>query len=90
MDLCKVNFCISKLFIQFNTGSCCVNITSGVNIYLYVCVSLLVPVYPVCICVSDIKSEYHTQQGGAVTKVPKLTKFRSIISLTKINTLDMA
>ena len=31
-DLCKVNFCISNSFIQFNRGSCCVQIASIVNI----------------------------------------------------------
>ena len=31
---CKVNFYISKLFIQCNTGSCSVHIIVGVNIYL--------------------------------------------------------
>ena len=31
-DLCKVNFCISKLFIQCNTSRCCVHVTGGVNI----------------------------------------------------------
>ena len=40
VDLCKVHVCISKLFIQCNTGSCCVHITGGVNIYLYVCKSI--------------------------------------------------
>ena len=37
-DLSKVNFCISSLSIQCNTGSCCVHVTGGVNIYL--CVSV--------------------------------------------------
>ena len=40
VDLWKVNFCISKFFIQCNTGSCCVQITDGVNMYLYVCQSV--------------------------------------------------
>ena len=51
VDLCKVNFCISKLLIQCNTGSCCVHITGGVNMYLYLYLRLLVPVCPVCVCV---------------------------------------
>ena len=57
VDLCSVNFCIIKLFIQCNTGSCCANITGSVNIYLYVYVSLFVPVYPVfvCLCVYPIR-----------------------------------
>ena len=56
-----INFCISKLFIQCDTRSCCV--TGGVNIYLYVSVSLLVLcvlcVY-LCVCLSVryIKLEY--------------------------------
>ena len=37
VDLYKVNFCISKLFIQCNTDSCCVNIITGVNKYIYSC-----------------------------------------------------
>ena len=37
VDLYKVNFCISKLFIQCNTDSCCVNIMTGVNKYIYSC-----------------------------------------------------
>ena len=28
----EVNVCISKLFIQCNTGSCCMHITGSVNI----------------------------------------------------------
>ena len=51
-----INFCISKLFIQCDTRSCCVHITGGVNIYLYVSVSLLVLcvlcVY-LCVCLSS-------------------------------------
>ena len=48
----KYIFDISKLFIQCNTDSCCEHITSGVNIYLYGCVSLLAPVCTVCtVCV---------------------------------------
>ena len=35
-DLCKMNFFISKLFIQCDTGSCCVHVTGGVNIYLQI------------------------------------------------------
>ena len=30
VDRCKVNICISKLFIQCNTGSYCVHVASGV------------------------------------------------------------
>ena len=37
VDLCQKKFCISKLFIQCNTGSCCVHITGDINWYL--CVS---------------------------------------------------
>ena len=50
VDLWKVNFCISKFFIQCNTGSCCVQITDGVNMYLYVCQSVGLPVCLVCFC----------------------------------------
>ena len=57
-DLCKAHFCISKSFIQCNTGICCVHITDGANIYLYV--SVYWPMCPVCVfvCVSGIKSDY--------------------------------
>ena len=60
MDLHKLTLYISKLIIQSNTGSCCVRITGDVDIYLYVCVGLLVPVCLVCmfVYVSGIKSEY--------------------------------
>ena len=34
VDDCKVNFYISKLFIQCNTGSCSAHIIGGVNTYL--------------------------------------------------------
>ena len=50
-DLCKVNICINKLLIQCNTGTCCVYITGGVNIYLYVCIRLMVRVSCVCLSV---------------------------------------
>ena len=42
---------ISELSIQCHTHSDCERITSGVNIYLYGCVSLLAPQFAVCICV---------------------------------------
>lgn len=48
-DLGKVNFCINGLFIQCNIVSYCVHITGGVNRYGYVFVSLLIPVYLVCV-----------------------------------------
>ena len=49
-----------KLFIQCNTCSCCEHITGSINIKLYACVSPLVPVCAMCLCLSmcDIKSEY--------------------------------
>ena len=51
MNLCKINFCISKLFIQCNRFSCCVHITGGVNIYSYI-----VPVYHACVFVISNQS----------------------------------
>ena len=60
------------------------HITSGVNIYLYMRVSLLVPKCPLCVCVYYIKSKYHSQQDGVVIKVQRRGKFRSIVSLCKI------
>ena len=47
----KITFCISKLFIQNNTGSCCVDITVAVNINICICVCVCVCVF-VCVCVS--------------------------------------
>ena len=35
-DLCQINVFISKLFIQCDTGSCCVHVTGGVSIYLQI------------------------------------------------------
>ena len=46
----KCIFYISELFIQCDKDSCCEHITSGVNIYLYWCVSLLAPECVVCLC----------------------------------------
>ena len=46
-------FDISKLFIQCNKDSCYEHRTIGVNTYLNVCVSLLVPECAVSLCVSD-------------------------------------
>ena len=49
--LCKVNFkSASYSFSLVQVGSCCVLITDSVNIYLYMCVSLMVPMCPVCVC----------------------------------------
>ena len=50
----------SKLFIQCNTESFCEHITGSINIYLHACVSPLVPVCAMCLCLSmcDIKSEF--------------------------------
>ena len=60
-------FLVSELFMQFNKDSCCEHITSGVNIFLYGCASLLAPECAVCLCVftcvwvCDIKSEYQKE-----------------------------
>ena len=44
VDLCKVEFLyISGLFIQPNRDSCIKDIAGGVNIYFYMCTSLLAP-----------------------------------------------
>ena len=67
-DFCKVNFCVSKLFRQFNIDSCCVNKTGGVHVHLFMCVCVCVYVcvsvyWSLCVLcefvyVCDIKSEY--------------------------------
>lgn len=45
---------INELLIQCDTDSCCKHLIGDVNIHLYVCVILLVPVCPVyvfvCLC----------------------------------------
>ena len=56
VDLCRVDFCISKLFIQFSVIQvAAVRASQVVLTYIYMNVSLLVPVCPVCVCVCDIK-----------------------------------
>ena len=55
---------VSELSIQYYKDTFCEHITGGSNIYLYGCVILLTPECAmclcvlVCICISDIKSEY--------------------------------
>ena len=48
--LWKVNFWY-RWIIQCNPDSCWEHITGRVNVYLYGCVSLLAPVFAVCLCV---------------------------------------
>ena len=45
----KVNLCIKKLLIQCNTGNCCAQKISDINV-IYICVRILVLVCPVCVC----------------------------------------
>ena len=33
----NLHLCIRKLFIHYNTDSCCAYVTGGANMYLYVC-----------------------------------------------------
>ena len=49
-DLYKVIFCQQVILIWCDTGSCCEHLTGAANTYLYICVSLLVPVCRVCVC----------------------------------------
>ena len=51
-----------------------VHITSDVNIYLYVCVSLLIPVYALCVCLCVI-SDQSTNENHVIcdTLLPKHT-----------------
>ena len=53
--------------IQCNTDSCCEHIAGGVYIYLYGCVSLLVPDCAMYLCVCDIKSEYQQKTTSHTT-----------------------
>ena len=59
VKLCKVNFDISKLFIQCNTDNCCEHITGVMLIYIYMCVLVYWRLYVlyVFVCVCDMKSE---------------------------------
>ena len=57
-DLCKVNFCISKLFCINNiiqVAAVCSE--QVVLIYFYVCVSLLAPVCSLCVCLCVISNQ---------------------------------
>ena len=74
------------------------HVTGGVNMYLYMCAILLVCACTVCVCMYDIKSEYHAIRvkpsvnlisfcikHSKVLLVLGLDKFRSITSLSKID-----
>ena len=69
-------------FIQCNKGSHCEHVTGGVNIYLYVCVSLLVRakssvnLMPCCLL--------HTTYNKVLLVLTRFNKFWSIILLSKI------
>ena len=87
MALCKVNVCISKLFIYCNTSSSCVHVKSGVNIYLCMCASPCVS----CMCLSVcVISNQGTSQNHVVCVKPAVTQsaftcLKSTIYLLKVN-----
>ena len=51
------NLCISKLFIQSSTGSCCVYITGGANWNKCQSIGLFLPCMCFSVCVYDIKEQ---------------------------------
>ena len=55
-------------------GGCCEHITGGVNIYLYRCVSLLVPECVVCVglCVCVLLSQSTGRKSHYVSDLSKL------------------
>ena len=57
VDPYKVNLCIRKLFIQYNTDSCCAYVTGRANMYLYVRVQVYWFLCVLCmfVCVCRIK-----------------------------------
>ena len=63
MDLCNVNICASKFFIQCHTGSSCVHVTGGIDninnllLVIYICVSVSWSLYPVCVFVCAISNQ---------------------------------
>ena len=100
VDICKVHFCINKLFIQCNKRSYCVPKTSGVKTYLYLCYSLLVLVCPMCVCLcvwfqillvfeimSSVStySEFDTSLHKTHNKVPLLLRYQGSTSLFRIS-----
>ena len=54
VGLCKVIFCISKLFVQSNTASCCVHITRDIDRFLYLYQSIDPCVSCVCFCLGIV------------------------------------
>ena len=52
VDPYKVNLCIRKLFIQYNTDNCCAYVTGHANMYLYVCVCKYIGSCVSCVCLS--------------------------------------
>ena len=70
---------MSKLFIQCNKDSFCEHIIGGANIYLYGCVSILVPEYAMslyvcglCMCVSNQSTAKKTHYMSDVSKLDAL------------------
>ena len=72
VDLCRVNFDINILFIQYNRCSCCKHITNGFNTYLYGCVSLLNNLYVVYLCVCVISNGSTCKKPHYLSDLAKL------------------
>ena len=60
-DLCKRNLCIRKFSFSVIQVAAVLqlHVTGGVNIYLYLHVSILAPVYPVCV-ISSLRPSKNT------------------------------
>ena len=69
-DIVEIEFLVLVNYsFKFNADGCCEHISSGVNIYLYGSVSLLIPECTGCVCVCDIKSEYQEKTPLCQTSV---------------------
>ena len=89
LDLSRVNFCISKLFSQCNTGSCCMQIASGVNVYsCVVCVSVNWSLCVMCLffCVSDqnTTSKNYMPFVSSLNLMPCCIKHRKVLLVLKL------
>ena len=67
VDLCIVNFCARKLFIQCNTGNCCAHITRGVKRYSYVCKYIGPCAF--CVCLSVFAVSNHIDSKNHVIHI---------------------
>ena len=90
LDLFKVNFCINNLLIQCNTGSCCVHVTGGFNIYLYIFVcqsvgpSVSYVCLSVCVYIKRVISNQTTSKNHAICVKPSVHLMPCSIKRSKV------